>query len=88
MWDSDIALLTLLVAFPLMGVLAVFCIGLLVLQKLRLQTRLDDSSWWLINYSDITIIREARVHSIPDWERAGGFSPRLSPPPRELTVYP
>ncbi|CAG06541.1 unnamed protein product [Tetraodon nigroviridis] len=55
----DIALLTLLVAFPLMGVLAVSCIGLLVLQKLRLQTRLDDSSWWLINYSDITVIRES-----------------------------
>ncbi|XP_056905286.1 guanylate cyclase 2G isoform X2 [Takifugu flavidus] len=57
---NDIALLALLVAFPLMGMLAVSCIGLLVLQKLRLQTRLDDSSWWLINYSDITIIRESQ----------------------------
>lgn len=58
---SDITLLTLLVTFPLMGVFAVTCIGLLVMQKLRLQTRLDDCSWWLIKYSDITIIRESRV---------------------------
>ncbi|XP_070708336.1 guanylate cyclase 2G [Pempheris klunzingeri] len=55
---NDIALLALLVTFPVIGVLAVLCIGVLILQKLRLQTRLDDSCWWLINYSDITIIRE------------------------------
>ncbi|GAA6214570.1 guanylate cyclase 2G-like [Lates japonicus] len=55
---NDIALLTLLVTFPIIGVFAVLCIGVLTLQKLRLQTRLDDSCWWLINYSDITIIRE------------------------------
>nr|XP_046234041.1 guanylate cyclase 2G [Scatophagus argus] len=55
---NDIALLALLVTFPAMGVLAVACIGVLILQKFRLQTRLDDSCWWLINYSDITIIRE------------------------------
>lgn len=46
-----------------MGLLAISCIGLLVLQKLRLQTRLDDSSWWLINYSDVTIIRESTVRT-------------------------
>ncbi|TKS89508.1 Guanylate cyclase 2G [Collichthys lucidus] len=56
--NNDIALLALLVTFPVIGILAVLCIGILVLQKLRLQTSLDDSCWWLINYSDITIIRE------------------------------
>ncbi|KAG8008766.1 Guanylate cyclase 2G [Nibea albiflora] len=56
---NDIALLALLVTFPVIGVVAVLCIGVLVLQKLRLQTRLDDSCWWLINYSDITIVRES-----------------------------
>ncbi|XP_042363673.1 guanylate cyclase 2G [Plectropomus leopardus] len=55
---NDIALLALLIIFPAIGLLAVFCIGVLMLQKLRLQTRLDNSCWWLINYSDITIIRE------------------------------
>lgn len=60
-WDADIALLALLVTFPVIGILAVLCIGVLVLQKLRLQTSLDDSCWWLINYSDITIIRESTV---------------------------
>ncbi|KAI3365496.1 hypothetical protein L3Q82_010583, partial [Scortum barcoo] len=54
----DIVLLALLVTFPVIGVLAVLCIGVLILQKFRLQTRLDDSCWWLINFSDITIIRE------------------------------
>ncbi|XP_041819300.1 guanylate cyclase 2G [Chelmon rostratus] len=56
---NDIALLALLVTFPVVGVLAVLCIGVLILQKLQLQTRLDDSCWWLINYSDITVIRES-----------------------------
>ncbi|XP_030610230.1 guanylate cyclase 2G [Archocentrus centrarchus] len=55
---NDIALLALLAMFPVIGVLAVLSIGVLVLQKLRLQTRLDDSCWWMINYNDITIIRE------------------------------
>eukprot|EP00064_Thunnus_orientalis_P010868 superscaffoldBa00001514_g10897 len=55
---NDIALLALLVTFPIIGGLAVLCIWVLILQKLRLQTRLDDSCWWLINYSDIAIIRE------------------------------
>ncbi|XP_049916915.1 guanylate cyclase 2G [Epinephelus moara] len=56
--SNDIILLALLVTFPVIGVLAVLCIGVLILQKLRLQTRLEDACWWLINYSDITIIRE------------------------------
>lgn len=59
---AEIALLALLVTLPVIGVLAVMCIGVLLLQKLRLQTRLDDSNWWLISYSDITIIRELSVH--------------------------
>lgn len=62
--DADIALLALLVSFPVIGILAVFCIGMLVLQKLRLQNRLDDSCWWLISYSDITIIREPSVCAV------------------------
>lgn len=62
--DADIALLALLVTFPVVGVLAVLCIGLLILQKFRLQTRLDDSCWWLINHSDITIIRESPVRAL------------------------
>ncbi|XP_051274578.1 guanylate cyclase 2G isoform X1 [Dicentrarchus labrax] len=56
---NEIALLALLVTFPVIGVLAVLCIGVLILQKFRLQTRLGDSCWWLITYSDITIIRES-----------------------------
>ncbi|KAM6896954.1 guanylate cyclase 2G [Xenentodon cancila] len=55
---NDIALLAVLVTFPVIGVVAVLCIGVLVRQKLKLQTRLDDSCWWMINYSDIVIIRE------------------------------
>uniref|UniRef100_A0A8C1EGF3 Guanylate cyclase n=1 Tax=Cyprinus carpio carpio TaxID=630221 RepID=A0A8C1EGF3_CYPCA len=39
---------------------AVALITLLTLQKTRLQSRLDESSWWLINYSDITILREPK----------------------------
>nr|XP_043870167.1 guanylate cyclase 2G isoform X1 [Solea senegalensis] len=56
--SNDVVLLTLVVTFPVIGVLAVLCIGLLTLQKSRLQTKLDDSCWWLIHYSDITIVRE------------------------------
>ncbi|XP_053197501.1 guanylate cyclase 2G [Scomber japonicus] len=55
---NDIALLALLVTFPVIGVIAVLCIWVLIVQKLRLQTRLDDSCWWRINYRDIAIIRE------------------------------
>ncbi|TNN84804.1 Guanylate cyclase 2G [Liparis tanakae] len=55
---NDIALLAVLVTFPVVGVLAVLGIGVLVLQKFRLQTKLDDSSWWLISYSDITVVKE------------------------------
>lgn len=58
---SDILLLALLVTFPVIGVLAVLGVGVLVLQKLRLQTSLEDSRWWLIDYGDITIVREASV---------------------------
>ncbi|XP_077359682.1 guanylate cyclase 2G [Festucalex cinctus] len=56
---NDIALLALLVTFPVTGVLAVLGIGVLVLQKLRLRTSLEDSRWWLIDYGDITVIRQA-----------------------------
>ncbi|MEQ2266558.1 hypothetical protein XENORESO_010111 [Xenotaenia resolanae] len=58
---NEIALLAVLVIFPIIGVVAVLWIGVLMLQKFRLQTRLDDSNWWIINYSDITIIREPLV---------------------------
>uniref|UniRef100_A0A8C2H5V6 Guanylate cyclase n=1 Tax=Cyprinus carpio TaxID=7962 RepID=A0A8C2H5V6_CYPCA len=56
----NISLLVLLVALPVLGVAAVALITLLTLQKTRLQSRLDESSWWLINYSDITILREPK----------------------------
>ncbi|XP_051928633.1 guanylate cyclase 2G [Hippocampus zosterae] len=62
--SNDIILLSLLVTFPVIGVLAVLGIGVLVLQKLRLQTSLEDSRWWLIDYGDITIIREASVRDL------------------------
>ncbi|KAM4624579.1 guanylate cyclase 2G [Polymixia lowei] len=62
---NDIALVILVVTFPVIGVVAVLCIGLLVLQKLRLQTQLDDSCWWLINYSDIIIVKDPKgVHAV------------------------
>lgn len=57
----EIALLAVLVTFPVIGVVAILWIGVLMLQKFQLQTRLDDSNWWMINYSDITIIREPSV---------------------------
>uniref|UniRef100_A0A3B4ZFL6 Guanylate cyclase n=1 Tax=Stegastes partitus TaxID=144197 RepID=A0A3B4ZFL6_9TELE len=60
---TDVALLALLVTFPVIGILALLFIGVLMLQKLRLQTRLDDSCWWMISYSDITIIREPSVRA-------------------------
>ncbi|XP_072230081.1 guanylate cyclase 2G [Leuresthes tenuis] len=55
---NDITLLAVLLTFPVIGVVAVLCIGVLMLQKFKLQNRLDGSCWWMINYSDITIIRE------------------------------
>ncbi|XP_016335824.1 guanylate cyclase 2G-like, partial [Sinocyclocheilus anshuiensis] len=58
--DNEISLLVLLVALPVLGVAAVALITLLTLQKTRLQSRLDESNWWLINYSDITILREPK----------------------------
>ncbi|KAM6951124.1 guanylate cyclase 2G [Aplochiton taeniatus] len=58
--SNDVSLVVLLVAFPIIGMTALLGIGLLMLQKLRLQNRLDDSCWWLINYSDITIIKEPK----------------------------
>uniref|UniRef100_A0A3Q3QIA6 Guanylate cyclase n=1 Tax=Monopterus albus TaxID=43700 RepID=A0A3Q3QIA6_MONAL len=61
---TDIALLGLLVALPVVGMLALLSIGVLILQRFRLQTRLDDSCWWLINYSDITIIKEPSVRAV------------------------
>uniref|UniRef100_A0A3Q2CKS9 Guanylate cyclase n=1 Tax=Cyprinodon variegatus TaxID=28743 RepID=A0A3Q2CKS9_CYPVA len=62
--SQKIALLAVLVTFPLIGVVAVLWIGVLMFQKFRLQTRLDDSNWWIINYNDITIIREPSVRAI------------------------
>ncbi|XP_075896627.1 guanylate cyclase 2G [Nelusetta ayraudi] len=59
--SSDVTLLTLLVTFPLVGLLALLGIGVLLWQKVGLQSRLDDSYWWLISYSDITILRESPV---------------------------
>lgn len=59
--DVEIYLVSLLVTMPLFGVLGVILITLLTLQKTRLQTKLDDSNWWLINYSDITILSEHKV---------------------------
>lgn len=58
---TEIALLAILVTFPVIGVVAILWIGVLMLQKFQLQTRLEDSNWWMINYSDITIIREPSV---------------------------
>uniref|UniRef100_A0A8C2ALT2 Guanylate cyclase n=1 Tax=Cyprinus carpio TaxID=7962 RepID=A0A8C2ALT2_CYPCA len=58
--DNDISLLVLLVALPVLGVAAVALITLLTLQKTRLLSRLDESNWWLINYNEITILREPK----------------------------
>lgn len=59
--DVEIYLVSLLVVMPLFGVLAVILITFLTLQKTRLQTKLEDSNWWLIDYSDITILMEPKV---------------------------
>uniref|UniRef100_A0AAQ5ZTA2 Guanylate cyclase n=1 Tax=Amphiprion ocellaris TaxID=80972 RepID=A0AAQ5ZTA2_AMPOC len=73
---SDLALLALLITFPVIGVVAVLLIGVLMLQKLRLQTKLDDSCWWMISYSDITIIREpsVRAHKLSSFGSRSNFS--------------
>uniref|UniRef100_A0A8C2HWR1 Guanylate cyclase n=1 Tax=Cyprinus carpio TaxID=7962 RepID=A0A8C2HWR1_CYPCA len=57
---DNISLLVLLVALPVLGVAAVALITLLTLQKTRLLSRLDESNWWLINYNEITILREPK----------------------------
>ncbi|XP_030630980.1 guanylate cyclase 2G [Chanos chanos] len=57
---NDISLLVLLVALPLLGLSALAFITLLTFQKIRLQTTLDGARWWLINFSDITIIKEPK----------------------------
>lgn len=51
----------MLVTMPLLGVFAVILITMLTLQKSRLQVKLDDSNWWLLNYSDISILVEPKV---------------------------
>lgn len=89
--SSDVTLLTLLVTFPLVGLLALLGIGVLVWQKVGLQSRLDHSYWWLISYSDITIVRESPVRSAwrspskcmspPRRSPLPERSPSLSPPP-------
>ncbi|KAG1954993.1 atrial natriuretic peptide receptor [Pimephales promelas] len=58
--ENDVSLLALLVALPVLGLAAVAFITLLTLQKIRLQSRLEESNWWLIDYSDITILREPK----------------------------
>uniref|UniRef100_A0A3Q1F1T0 Guanylate cyclase n=1 Tax=Acanthochromis polyacanthus TaxID=80966 RepID=A0A3Q1F1T0_9TELE len=44
--------------------------------QLRLQTKLDDSCWWMISYSDITIIREPSVqaHKLSSFGSRSNFS--------------
>ncbi|XP_016122743.1 guanylate cyclase 2G, partial [Sinocyclocheilus grahami] len=82
--DNEISLLVLLVALPVLGVAAVALITLLTLQKTRLQSRLDESNWWLINYSDITILREPKgtqtlsVSTTPSKCGSGGSPSMLS----------
>ncbi|XP_017291448.2 guanylate cyclase 2G [Kryptolebias marmoratus] len=71
---NDIALLAVLVTFPIIGVVAILWISVLMLQKFRLQTRLDDSNWWMINYSDITIIREPSGNQGSSTGSAGSHS--------------
>ncbi|KAK2866454.1 hypothetical protein Q7C36_002510 [Tachysurus vachellii] len=82
--NSEIYLVSLLVAMPLFGVLAVILITLLTLQKTRLQTKLDDSNWWLIDYSDITILTEPKggqslsLHTTPSKSGSGGSQTMIS----------
>ncbi|XP_037547159.1 guanylate cyclase 2G [Nematolebias whitei] len=71
---NEIALLAILVTFPIIGVVAILWIGVLMLQKFQLQTRLEDSNWWMISYSDITIIREPSGHQGSSVGSAGSHS--------------
>uniref|UniRef100_A0A3B3R8I8 Guanylate cyclase n=1 Tax=Paramormyrops kingsleyae TaxID=1676925 RepID=A0A3B3R8I8_9TELE len=59
--DRDISLIFLLVALPILVLSAVLLMSVLLVQKCRLQTRLDGACWWRIQYSDITIIKESKV---------------------------
>uniref|UniRef100_A0A3P9GYU3 Guanylate cyclase n=1 Tax=Oryzias latipes TaxID=8090 RepID=A0A3P9GYU3_ORYLA len=61
---ENITMLAVLVTFPFIGVVGILFIGVLMLQKFKLQTRLDDSCWWIINYSEITIIRDPSCTSV------------------------
>ncbi|KAM9462865.1 guanylate cyclase 2G [Clarias gariepinus] len=82
--NSEIYMVSLLVAMPLFGVLAVILITLLTLQKTRLQTKLDDSNWWLISYSDITILTEPKggpalsLNTTPSKSGSGGSQTMIS----------
>uniref|UniRef100_W5L2B3 Guanylate cyclase n=1 Tax=Astyanax mexicanus TaxID=7994 RepID=W5L2B3_ASTMX len=82
--NSEIYMIVLLVAVPLIGVAALAFITLLTVQKIRLQTRLDDNNWWLIEYSDITIIKEPKgvqtlsVSTTPSKSGSGGSQTILS----------
>ncbi|XP_016427708.1 guanylate cyclase 2G-like [Sinocyclocheilus rhinocerous] len=82
--NNDISLLVLLVVLPVLGVAAVALITLLTLQKTHLQSRLDESNWWLINYNEITILRESKgtqtlsVSTTPSKCGSGGSQSMLS----------
>ncbi|XP_053496401.1 guanylate cyclase 2G [Ictalurus furcatus] len=82
--NSEIYLVSLLVVMPLFGVLAVILITFLTLQKTRLQTKLEDSNWWLIDYNDITILIEPKggqafsLHTTPSKSGSGGSQTMIS----------
>ncbi|KAF7705386.1 hypothetical protein HF521_020672 [Silurus meridionalis] len=82
--NSEIYLVSLLVAMPLLGVLAVVLITFLTLQKTRLQTKLEDSNWWLLNYSEITILSEPKggqalsLNTTPSKSGSGGSQTMIS----------
>uniref|UniRef100_A0A3B3R695 Guanylate cyclase n=1 Tax=Paramormyrops kingsleyae TaxID=1676925 RepID=A0A3B3R695_9TELE len=63
-WLFQISLIFLLVALPILVLSAVLLMSVLLVQKCRLQTRLDGACWWRIQYSDITIIKESK-HTQP-----------------------
>ncbi|XP_017551372.2 guanylate cyclase 2G [Pygocentrus nattereri] len=76
--NNEIYMVVLLVAVPLIGVAALIFITLLTVQKIHLQNRLDDNNWWLISYSDITILKEAKggqplsISTTPSKSLSGG----------------
>ncbi|KAI4872797.1 hypothetical protein NFI96_016122 [Prochilodus magdalenae] len=82
--NNEIYMVVLLVAVPLLGVIALMFITLLTVQKIRLQTKLDDNNWWLINYSDITIIKEPKggqplsISTTPSKSGSGGSQTIIS----------